>query len=262
MASPILYEWERAEVQRSADEAARNSARNLVINEREVLRYLDPPADSYYPLEYSYHLLGDISGKTVLEYGCGDGANTVVLARRGAKVKALDISPELISVARQRLAANHVEGEVEFIVGSAHDLPFADNSIDVVFGIAILHHLDLALSAREVKRVLRKGGRAIFQEPMRNSKFIKFVRGLIPYQSRDLSPFERPLTDKELLDYAKGLSINRSKAFMLPATELAYFLAPLRQRIIHTCHKLDAVIIREFPVLGFYATVRVLEMIK
>ncbi|HEX5733582.1 MAG TPA: class I SAM-dependent methyltransferase [Blastocatellia bacterium] len=262
MSSATLNEWERAEVERSAAEAARNSVRNLVIGETEVLRYLNPPADSYYPLEYSYHLLGDISGKTVLEYGCGDGANTVVLARRGAKVRALDISPDLIDVARQRLAANHIEGDVEFIVGSAHDLPIADNSVDVVFGIAILHHLDLALSAREVKRVLHAGGRAIFQEPMRNSKLIKFIRGLIPYQAPDLSPFERPLTDKELLAYADGLSINRSKGFMLPTTELAYFLAPLRRRIIHTCHRLDTTIMRKFPALGFYATVRVIEMIK
>jgi len=85
-----------------------------------------------------------VRGKTVLEYGCGDGINTVALARRGARVKAVDISPELISIARQRLAANRITADVEYIVGSAHDLPLPDSSVDIVFGIAILHHLDLA----------------------------------------------------------------------------------------------------------------------
>ena len=43
-----------------------------------------------------------------------------------------------------------------------------DASVDVVFGIAILHHLDLPQAAREVWRILKPGGRAIFQEPVRN----------------------------------------------------------------------------------------------
>jgi ubiquinone/menaquinone biosynthesis C-methylase UbiE len=51
------------------------------------------------------------------------------------------------------LAVNGVD--VEFIVGSAHDVPLPDESVDVVFGIAILHHLDLKLAARELRRVLR-----------------------------------------------------------------------------------------------------------
>jgi ubiquinone/menaquinone biosynthesis C-methylase UbiE len=51
---------------------------------------------------------------------------------------------------------------VEYIIGSAHDVPLPDDSVDVVFGMAILHHLDLESSAREVKRVLRKGGAQSF----------------------------------------------------------------------------------------------------
>jgi ubiquinone/menaquinone biosynthesis C-methylase UbiE len=77
-------------------------------------------------------------------------------------VWALDISEDLIRLAQRRLAVNGRAGTAQFIVASAHELPFPDASIDVVFGIAILHHLDLKLVSREVLRVLRPGGRAIF----------------------------------------------------------------------------------------------------
>lgn len=262
MSSPKLNEWERAEAERSAAEASHINVTNLLADETQVVRYLNPPADTCYPLEYAYHLLGDVRSKTVLEYGCGDGRNTLVLARRGANVKALDISPDLISAARQRLVTNNITADVEFIIGSAHDLPLPDNSVDVVFGMAILHHLDLALSAKEVKRVLRKGGRAIFQEPVRNSTFIKFLRGLVPYQAPDISPFERPLTDKELVTYANSFSSYRSKAFVLPTTNLVNVLPPLRRQFIHTCYRWDTAILKNFPALSFYATVRVIEMVK
>lgn len=262
MSSPTLNEWERAEAERSASEASHISVADLLADETQIVRYLNPPADTCYPLEYSFHLLGDVRDKTVLEYGSGDGVNTLILARRGEKVTALDISPDLIRVARRRLSANHITADVEFIIGSAHDLPLPDDSVDIVFGIAILHHLDLALSAREVRRVLRKGGRAIFQEPVRNSNFIKFLRGLIPYRSPDVSSFERPLTDKELATYAKEFSSYRSKAFFLPTTSLVNVVPPLRKRLIRTCYRMDAAILQHLPSLAYYATVRVIEMVK
>jgi SAM-dependent methyltransferase len=262
MSSPILHEWERAEIERSAAEASHANVANLLADETQVRRYLDPPADTCYPLEYSYHLLGDVRGKTVLEYGCGDGLNTMVLARRGARVKALDISPDLIEIARQRLIVNQIAGDVEFIVGSAHDLPLPDDSVDVVFGMAILHHLDLALSAREVKRVLRPGGRAIFNEPVRNSKLITALRNLIPYKAPDVSPFERPLTDTELVNYGQGFASYRSRPFTLPTTNLINVLPPLQRRFVHSFNRWDAVILQKLPMLAYYATGRVVELVK
>jgi ubiquinone/menaquinone biosynthesis C-methylase UbiE len=253
--------WERVEAERSATEASHIDAAGLLADETQVARYLNPPADTCYPLEYSYHLLGDVRGKTVLEYGCGDGLNALVLARRGAKVKALDISPDLISVARRRLAANHITADVEFIVGSGHDLPLPDESVDIVFGMAVLHHLDLALSAREVRRVLRTGGRAIFKEPVRNSKLIKALRGLIPYQAPDVSPFERPLTDEELKDFADSFREYHSKAFGLLYLNFAQTL-PIVRNFIHPLYHLDEAILKRFPSLDYYATIRVVEMIK
>jgi hypothetical protein len=128
--------------------------------------------------------------------------------------------------------------------------------------MAILHHLDLALSAREVKRVLRQGGRAIFNEPVRNSKLITALRNLIPYKAPDVSPFERPLTDTELVNYAQGFASYRSRPFTLPTTNLINVLPPLQRRFIHSFNRWDAVILQKLPMLAYYATGRVVELVK
>ena len=258
--STELERWERAEVERSASEASHFDTTRLVS--ADLSRYLNPPADTCYPLEYSFHLLGDVRGLTVLEYGCGDGENTVALAKRGAgRVLALDISPDLIEIARRRLEVNGVASGVEFVVGSAHDVPLADGSVDVVFGMAILHHLDLKLAAREVRRVLRPGGRAIFQEPVRSSPLLRAARRLIPYKAPDVSPFERPLTDGELEQFAKGYSSYRAKSFLLPSTNVLNLLPGLRRQAARW-YRWDAAVLRRIPALNYYASIRVVEMIK
>ena len=172
-------EWEKREVVRSGIEARLAGPREdsqFLANYNNCSRYLSPSPDTSYSLEYAYHLLGDVAGKTVVDYGCGDGENTLVLASRGARVTAVDISPDLIEIAKRRIAVNRLDERVEFVVGSAYEVPVPDASVDVVFGIAILHHLDLPQAAREVWRILKPGGRAIFQEPVRNLKLIRWIR--------------------------------------------------------------------------------------
>lgn len=256
-----IKELEQVEIGRSIIEAQNTNKSRLLTSESNINRYMNPPADTCFPLEYAFHLLGDVRGKSVLEFGCGSGENTVLLARRGAKVCALDISEALIRVAKKRLTVNGVSGGVKFCVASAYEIPLPDESIDVVFGMAILHHLELEPAAREVYRVLRKGGKAIFKEPIRNSKLLGWVRGLIPYRSPDVSPFERPLTDSEMESFAVGYSRYHSKAFMLPSVRLAGLLPVLRNHT-DSLIRLDGAILNRFPSLGYYGTIRVAEMIK
>ncbi|HYG80839.1 MAG TPA: methyltransferase domain-containing protein [Pyrinomonadaceae bacterium] len=256
-----IRNWERVEVERSSSEASRTDPAELVYTEGNLARYMDPPADTCYPLEYAYHLLGDVRGLRVLDFGCGNGENTVLLARRGAQVYGMDISHDILKLAEQRLRLNGVTSGVHLFVASAHDVALADESIDVVFGMNILHHLKLPLVAREVHRVLHKGGRAIFEEPVRNSKFVGFVRNLIPYRSPDVSPFERPLTDAELREFASGFSEYSHRAFKLPYINLANVL-PGAGRLGKPLYRLDGKLLRSFPSLGYYATTRVVAMVK
>lgn len=256
-----IEKWEKIEVERSANEAKQIESEKLLMDKTQVARYLDPPANTVFPLEYSYYLLGDANGKTVLDFGCGAGKNTALLSMRGAKVIGLDISEDLIELAKERLVINEIKNEASFIVCSAHEIDLPDESVDMVFGMAILHHLELPLVAKEVHRVLKKGGRAIFQEPVRNSKLVKFVRNMIPYKDPNVSPFERPLTDKELKEFASEFSSYKSRAFCLPFVNLAQIVPRLRPFVMRLS-RVDGAILKTIKPLNYYATIRVIEMVK
>jgi ubiquinone/menaquinone biosynthesis C-methylase UbiE len=259
---PQMQRWESAEIERSSVEARLTSDAALRVGARTLARYARPPADTPYPLEYAYHLLGDdVSGLRIVDFGCGSGANAVHLANRGARVWGVDISLDLIRLAERRMTASGRPGGARFVVASAHDLPFPDGSIDIVFGIAILHHLDLTRVSREVLRVLRPGGRAIFQEPVRNSPMIKFVRSLIPYRAPDISPFERPLTDEELREFAAPFSSVRVRAFGLPHVQVGQVLPVVRRRVA-ALYRSDRALLRAVPALSYYAGIRVIEVVR
>jgi SAM-dependent methyltransferase len=252
--------WEEAEIERSRSEARHTPIEQLQTTDWNLRRYLAPPADTPYPLEYAFHLIGDVAGKTVLDYGCGNGENSLPLVSRGARVIGLDVSADLLRLAR-RLALRGLEDRATFLAASAHDIPLPEESVDVVMGIAILHHLDLAVAAEEVWRVLRPGGIAVFQEPVRNSQFLKTVRRLIPYRAEDVSDYERPLTDVELRRFAAGFRDVRSRAFSLPFINVAQVVPALRRHVLGL-YKVDGAILRRTRALDSFAGIRVIAMRK
>ena len=253
-----LDERERAEKARSALDAA-PAKESLLMSEQTVERYLAPPEDTTHPLEYSYHLLGDVKGKTILDYGCGDGMNTVMLSHRGARVIGVDVSAELLALAKRRVAANRCH-EAMLVMGSAHALPLRDESVDIVFGMGILHHLDLDFASREVQRVLKKGGRGIFKEPVRNSKLLARMSNLLPTRA-DVSSFEQPLTDRDIRHFASSFQY-RGRTFHLILSRLATRIPVLRSSLLTPSEKVDALLLRLFPSLNHYGAVRVFEIAK
>ena len=91
-----LQEWERAEIARSSVEATLTADEGLRVSPQTFTRYARPPRDTAYPLEYAYHELGEVAGKRIVDFGCGSGANSVLLANRGAHVWGIDISEDLL----------------------------------------------------------------------------------------------------------------------------------------------------------------------
>src|SRR6188768_2520779 len=123
--------------------------------------------------------LGDLRGRRALDYGCGHGMAAVVLARAGADVTAFDLSPGYVAEAHERLRANGVAGTV--VAADGENLPFPDRSFDAVWGNAVLHHLDLARAGRELARVMKPGGVAVFCEPWGGNPLLSLARRWLPY---------------------------------------------------------------------------------
>jgi ubiquinone/menaquinone biosynthesis C-methylase UbiE len=120
------------------------------------------PGSSFHTAKYN-RIVRRISSKrqkTVLEVGSGTGIYTRFLLKDFKKVIATDIDPEMVSEAKNRLKGAKV------VLADARRLPFDNNSVDVVFGVSVLHHIKERNAVfREAARVLKPGGYAVFCEP-------------------------------------------------------------------------------------------------
>jgi ubiquinone/menaquinone biosynthesis C-methylase UbiE len=98
----------------------------------------------------------------VLDLATGTGITAIAARERGAKVTGLDITPELLTVARNKAKEAGFE-DIDFMEGDAEALPFADATFDVV--LSTCGHMfapDQEKVAAEMTRVTRPGGRVVF----------------------------------------------------------------------------------------------------
>lgn len=98
---------------------------------------------------------------TVLELGCGTGYFTSELVRSGAEIVAIDVSPDLLQLARAQHSAPNVRYELQ----NAYAMSYPDASFDSVVGSSVLHHLEIQPALREIHRVLKPSGTIFFTEP-------------------------------------------------------------------------------------------------
>jgi ubiquinone/menaquinone biosynthesis C-methylase UbiE len=100
-------------------------------------------------------------GQKALELGCGTGLFTRELAKTGASVTAIDLSPELLELAKAALPAANVDWRLADACATGLELA----SFDFVLGSSVLHHLDLKGALAEAWRLLKPGGQLRFTEP-------------------------------------------------------------------------------------------------
>jgi ubiquinone/menaquinone biosynthesis C-methylase UbiE len=118
---------------------------------------------------------------TALELGCGTGYFTKEIAKTGANIVAIDISPELLAIAKNNVPYTNVS----FVEENAYNMTFEDCRFDYITGSSVLHHLDIGKAISEIYRVLKKGGIIAFTEPNMMNPQIALQKN-IPYIKRKL----------------------------------------------------------------------------
>lgn len=204
----------------------------------------------------------DPAGKTVLDYGCGPGYLTSYLFAHGAvHVTGIDVSEGEIEHARESAAREGFADRSSFLVRDAHATGLPDDAFDLIVGSAILHHLDLRLALEEIRRILRPGGRAVFEEPLWHNPLLRIGRALTPTAR---TPDEHPLTVE---DWALCGSIFHDfrhyerELLTIPLMPLNLILPVSFQRpLARRVGALDDYLLGRFPAVRKYARITFLVL--
>lgn len=98
-------------------------------------------------------ILGDVRDKKILDVGAGTGRLSIMLAKNGAEVTALDVSEEMLKVLHKK------SRKIITVVGDVESLPFSENSFDIVVAAFLIVHLkEPKYFFDEAYRVLKDGG--------------------------------------------------------------------------------------------------------
>jgi ubiquinone/menaquinone biosynthesis C-methylase UbiE len=132
-------------------------------------------------------------GRTVLEIGCGTGMFTEQFAASGARIIAVDISPDLLAKAiDRRLPADQVRFEQQRVEDLQRTDPaiqsWVPEGLNAIIGSSVLHHLDIPAALETCKRLLAPGGRIAFAEPNLLNPQVwmeRTFRSWFPYVSPD-----------------------------------------------------------------------------
>jgi len=140
-----------------------------------------------------------LAGKSALDVGCGGGILAEAMARRGARVKGIDLSDKALKVARLHSLESRIEVDYEAV--SAEDLAArSPDAYDVVTCMELLEHVpDPASTVRACARLARPGGDVFFSTLNRNLKSYllavigaEYVLKLLPKGTHDYAKFIKP----------------------------------------------------------------------
>jgi len=126
-------------------------------------------------------LLHRCQNKRALDYCCGNGDMSILLAKNGAEAVGIDISDISIQNAKKKAVHEEVDKKTSFFVMDAEALGFEDNYFDIIICSGILHHLDIQKAYPELARVLNPDGECICFEALGHNHLINLYRIITPH---------------------------------------------------------------------------------
>ncbi len=197
------------------DEWADRAAREVrPVDPLALARYASPRRR--FNKEFRFRVLGSLTGKRVLDVGCGDGTNAILLASLGAQVTGIDVSPKAVELAAKRAELSGVSASTHFLCSPLEtaDLPAA--SFDVIWGDAILHHLlaELDWVLPKLAGWVKPSGLMLFSEPVNFNSTLRRVRFMVPVKT-EATPDERPLEPGEIQLLHKYIADLRVEPFTM-----------------------------------------------
>jgi len=228
------------------------------------------PFLSAIPEEVTKHF-PSLQDKYVCDFGCGYGVTSAWFARQGARVLGFDVAETNVMIARRAAKVNKVEDRMTVEVMQAESAPLPPNTFDLVFGNGVLHHLDIDISARQILRVLKPGGVAIFREPLGENQLLEWIR-----RSPLRGSSHRHSQDERSLRYADvdvlrrvfpHVEFRETELFGLLGALLREFDAtsttsPGREKLFRQIRQLDCFLLSKLPLLRRLASYSTLCLFK
>jgi SAM-dependent methyltransferase len=208
--------------------------------------------------------LGDLEGQRVVECGCGTGTLLANIAQRGADSYGFDISAGQVALTRKKLEAEGLGDRVTLDAMTLEHTTYQSDSFDLVVGVAVLHHTNLAESREEVRRILKPGGRGLFFEPMRGNPIIALFRALTP---KLRTPTEVPFSVDDISFFAEPFSRRQSHEVYLTGLFSLALLALFANRMLfdlasRITEPVDRGLLAAMPFLRRFCGFTVLEVVK
>lgn len=198
-------------------------------------------------------------GKRVLDYCCGDGDLSFLLAKNKANVTGIDISPTSIENCKREAEKRGFGDTTNFLVMDAENLQFEDNSFDFVIVAGVLHHLDISKAYSQLSKVLKPGGKILCGEPLVYNPIFQLYRRLTP-KMRTEWEVNHILRYRDIKLAEKYFGKVNKRFFNLATLAAVPFLeTPMFKPALSLMEGIDAVLLR-IPLLRWWAWQIIFEL--
>ena len=239
------------------------------ITSKEVVRHWDEIYKNFDPQKkvngdlYTADENLDLHNKEILIIACGTGEHVVRAARAGGHVCAVDISGQAVENAQMMIAANKLDAQ--FLVADACNTDLPNQSFYLIWGNAVLHHLNHELTAVELYRLIKPNGMIIFvSEPTFYNPILKWAyesafgvgrvgrRRKFLFLQRRGDNYEKPIDEQDIEAYKKFFFVREVPLGFMFFQKIAHVIS--KSAWVHQAFKaIDNLIIDLFPTLNKYS---------